>query len=84
MLASNDAAISAKCAFARRLLEQAKILQSSSAGMFSLLPLGFRSLKKIENWCHAKLQAAGAVPFSLTSLAPLDLLAVSGVSTETF
>ncbi|KAL8445793.1 hypothetical protein Emed_005349 [Eimeria media] len=55
-----------------RLLERARLLQSVASGLFCVLPLGFRVMKKIETICHEELERAGATPLSLPSLMPLE------------
>lgn len=64
---------------AGRLLERARILQSTAAGLYCMLPLGFRVLKKIEAICHQVLAGTGASPLSLPNLMPVDWLHNSDV-----
>ncbi|KAL8438828.1 hypothetical protein Efla_003865 [Eimeria flavescens] len=64
-------------ALARRLLERARLLQSAASGLFCVLPLGYRVMKKIEAICHEELEAVGAAPLTLPNLMPLEWLRTS-------
>ncbi|KAL8455598.1 hypothetical protein Emag_000593 [Eimeria magna] len=55
-----------------RLLERARLLQSVASGLFCVLPLGFRVMRKIEAVCHEELEMAGATPLSLPNVMPLE------------
>ncbi|KAL8435564.1 hypothetical protein ACSSS7_002409 [Eimeria intestinalis] len=63
---------SAAAAASGRLLERARLLQNAASGLFCVLPLGFRVMKKIEAICHEELEVAGACPLSLPNLMPLE------------
>ena len=66
-------------AAAGQLLEKARLVQATSSGMFCILPLGFRVLKKIEAVCHQEL-AGMASPLSLPNIMPIHWLQNSDVS----
>ncbi|KAL8272371.1 hypothetical protein Esti_003661 [Eimeria stiedai] len=85
-LAQNDEAIdrqwcadnkSAAAAASGRLLERARLLQSAASGLFCVLPLGVRVMKKIEAICHEELEMAGATPLSLPNVMPLKWISGS-------
>ncbi|XP_022587255.2 uncharacterized protein LOC34617518 [Cyclospora cayetanensis] len=59
---------------AGRLLERARLLQSTASGLYCVLPLGFRVMKKIEAICHQELARIGAAPLCLPNLMPMDWL----------
>ncbi|CDJ41102.1 hypothetical protein, conserved [Eimeria tenella] len=65
---------SAAASTAARSLEKARLIQATSSGLFCVLPLGFRVLKKIETVCHEELAGTGASPLSLPSLMPMEWL----------
>lgn len=72
---------SAAASTAARSLEKARLIQATSSGLFCVLPLGFRVLKKIETVCHEELAGTGASPLSLPSLMPMEWLHDSDVRT---
>ncbi|KAL8438831.1 hypothetical protein Efla_003868 [Eimeria flavescens] len=61
-------------AHARRLLERARLLRSAASGLFCVLPLGYRVMKKIEAICHEEPDAVRAAPLTLPNLMPLEWL----------
>jgi prolyl-tRNA synthetase len=61
-----------------QLLVRAGFVRQLSAGLYSLLPLGLRSLRKLEAILHQEMQAAGAQEFLLPSLHPAELWRASG------
>lgn len=65
---------SAAAAAAGKLLHRARLLQSTASGLFCMLPLGFRVMKKIEAICHEEMGAVGAAPLSLPNLMPIEWL----------
>ncbi|CDJ53857.1 hypothetical protein, conserved [Eimeria brunetti] len=60
-------------ALAGQLLEKARLVQATSSGVFCILPLGFRVLKKIEAVCHEELTGT-ASPLSLPNIMPIQWL----------
>ncbi|CDJ57308.1 hypothetical protein, conserved [Eimeria maxima] len=56
-----------------QILEKARLVQATSSGLFCILPLGFRVLKKIETVCHQEL-AGTASPLSLPNIMPMQWL----------
>ncbi|CDI80303.1 hypothetical protein, conserved [Eimeria praecox] len=58
---------------AGQLLEKARLVQAAASGLFCILPLGFRVLKKIEAICHQEL-AGIAAPLSLPNIMPIQWL----------
>jgi len=61
-----------------RLLLRGGFIRPLSAGVFSFLPLGLRSLRKIENIVREEMNAAGALEVFLPVLSPRDLWERSG------
>jgi len=61
-----------------RLLLRAGFIRPLLAGVFSFLPLGLRSLRKIENIVREEMNAAGAVEVLLPTLSPRELWERSG------
>jgi prolyl-tRNA synthetase len=56
-----------------RLLLRAGFIRQLAAGMYSLLPLGLRVVRKIENIVREEMDAAGAQEVLLPALHPLEL-----------
>jgi prolyl-tRNA synthetase len=56
-----------------RLLLRAGFVRQLAAGMYSLLPLGLRVVRKIENIVREEMDAAGAQEVFLPALHPLEL-----------
>jgi len=56
-----------------RLLLRAGCIRQLAAGMYSLLPLGLRVVRKIENIVREEMDAAGAQEVFLPALHPLEL-----------
>jgi prolyl-tRNA synthetase len=56
-----------------RLLLRAGFIRQLAAGMYSLLPLGLRVVRKIENIVREEMEAAGAQEVFLPALHPLEL-----------
>ncbi|GAH75745.1 unnamed protein product, partial [marine sediment metagenome] len=56
-----------------RLLLRAGFIRPLAAGVFSFLPLGLRSLRKIENIVREEMNAAGAIEVLLPVLHPKEL-----------
>jgi prolyl-tRNA synthetase len=52
---------------------RAGFVRQLSAGLYSLLPLGLRSLRKLEAILHHEMQAVGGQEFLLPSLHPAEL-----------
>jgi len=61
-----------------RLMLRAGMIQQSSAGIYSWLPLGLRVLKKIENIVRAEQDRAGAQEIMMPILQPADIWRESG------
>ena len=61
-----------------RLMLRAGMIQQASAGIYSWLPLGFRSLKKIEQIVREEQNAAGAQELLMPTLQSADLWKESG------
>ncbi len=56
-----------------KLLLRAGFIRQLAAGMYSLLPLGLRVVRKIENIVRQEMDAAGAQEVFLPALHPLEL-----------
>ena len=61
-----------------RLLLRGGFVRQLAAGMYSLLPLGLRVLRKIESIVREEMDAAGAQEVFLPALHPLELWEKSG------
>ncbi len=61
-----------------RLLLRAGFVRQLAAGMYSLLPLGLRVVRKIENIVREEMDAAGAQELFLPALHPLELWEKTG------
>jgi len=61
-----------------RLLLRAGFMRQLAAGMYSLLPLGLRVVRKIENIVREEMDAAGAQELLLPALHPLELWEKTG------
>jgi prolyl-tRNA synthetase len=61
-----------------RLMLRAGMIQQSSAGIYSWLPLGYRVLKKIENIVREEQNRAGALEILMPTIQPADLWRESG------
>ncbi|MEH6524850.1 MAG: proline--tRNA ligase [Sneathiella sp.] len=61
-----------------RLMLRAGMIQQSSAGIYSWLPLGHRVLKNIENIVREEQNRAGALEILMPTLQPADLWRESG------
>ena len=61
-----------------RLLLRAGFARQLAAGMYSLLPLGLRVARKIENIVREEMDAAGAQELLLPALHPLELWEKTG------
>jgi len=56
-----------------RLMLRSGMVRQSSAGIYSWLPLGFRTLQKIESIVHEEQQRAGAIPLLMPTIQSADL-----------
>lgn len=61
-----------------RLMLRAGLIQQSSAGIYSWLPLGFRVLKNIERIVREEQDKAGALEILMPTIQPADLWRESG------
>ncbi len=61
-----------------RLMLRAGMIQQSSAGIYSWLPLGYRVLKNIEQVVREEQNRAGALEILMPTLQPADLWRESG------
>ena len=61
-----------------RLMLRAGMIQQSSAGIYSWLPLGHRVLKNIENIVREEQNRAGALEILMPTIQPADLWRESG------
>jgi prolyl-tRNA synthetase len=65
-------------AVSHQLLVRAGFIRQLGAGLYSMLPLGRRSLRKLERILRQEMDAAGAQEFLLPSLHPAELWQSSG------
>jgi prolyl-tRNA synthetase len=61
-----------------RLLLRAGFIRPLSSGIYSMLPLGLRVKRKLENIIREELNAIGALEFDLPSLQPAEVWKESG------
>lgn len=61
-----------------RLLLRAGMIRKLTAGVYSFLPLGYRSLRKVEQIVREEMDAAGAQEVFLPMVQPSDLWVESG------
>ncbi len=61
-----------------KLLARAGYIQQVAAGIFSFMPLGWRTIKKIKNIMQEEMDAAGAQEINMPVIQPLDLWEKSG------
>ena len=61
-----------------RLMLRAGLIQQVAAGVYSYLPLAWRSLKKIENIIREEMDSAGGQELMLPALQPLELWEQTG------
>ena len=61
-----------------RLMLRAGLIQQVAAGVYSYLPLAWRSLKKIENIIREEMDGAGGQELMLPALQPLELWEQTG------
>src|SRR3954452_13703640 len=61
-----------------QLLVRSGMINQLAAGIFSLLPLGFRSLRKIEAIIREEMDAAGGQEVLMPTLQPVELWQDSG------
>lgn len=60
------------------LMLRAGLIRKLSAGLYSFLPLGLRSFRKVENIIREEMDKSGAQEFSLPILTPAELWQQSG------
>src|SRR5438094_416917 len=65
-------------AASHRLLLRAGCIRQLGAGLYSILPLGLRSIRKIERILRDEMESVGAQEFRLPSLHPADQWRSSG------
>ena len=56
-----------------RLMLRAGLIRKLGAGLYSFLPLGFRSLKKVENIVREEMDRAGALEILMPALHPQEI-----------
>ncbi len=61
-----------------RLMLRSGLVRQLSAGVYTYLPLGWRSLQKAIEIIRAEMNAAGAVELFMPVLEPLELMAETG------
>ncbi len=61
-----------------QLLLRAGLVQQFSAGIYAMLPIGWRAMRNVERVIRAEMDAAGGQEVRLPSLQPLELWATSG------
>jgi prolyl-tRNA synthetase len=61
-----------------KLLMRAGICRKTASGLFSFMPLGMRSLKKIETIVREEMDAAGAAEILMPALQPAELWRKTG------
>lgn len=61
-----------------RLMLRAGMIRKLTSGIYSYLPLGYRSLRKVEQICREEMDAAGAQEVFLPAVQPSELWKESG------
>jgi prolyl-tRNA synthetase len=61
-----------------KLLLRAGLIRKLTGGLYTFLPLGLRSLKKIENIVREEMNRAGALEVLMPTLQPIDIWQQSG------
>lgn len=61
-----------------KLMTRASMIKKLASGVYSYLPLGYKSLKKVENIVREEMNKAGAQEIVMPVLAPADLWKESG------
>lgn len=61
-----------------QLMVRAGLIRKVAAGLYNYLPLGWRSLRKIENIVREEMDAAGAVEVQMPILSPAELWQETG------
>lgn len=61
-----------------KLMIRAGLIRKSSSGLYHFLPLGLRTLKKIEKIVREEMDLSGALEFELPILTPADIWQESG------
>lgn len=61
-----------------QLMVRAGLIRKVAAGLYNYLPLGWRTLRKIENIVREEMDAAGAVEVQLPILSPAELWQETG------
>ena len=61
-----------------KLMLRAGYIRQLSGGIYAYLPLGYKSLKKLENLIREEMNNAGAIELSMPFVQPLDLWKQSG------
>jgi prolyl-tRNA synthetase len=62
----------------QRLMMRAGMIRKVAAGIYTYLPLGLRSIKKLENIVREELNRAGAVELLMPAIQPAELWMESG------
>ena len=60
------------------LMLRAGLIRQLGAGIFSQLPLGYRSLKKVQHIIRQEMDAIGGQEFHLPALSPIDIWEQTG------
>ena len=61
-----------------KLLVRAGICRKTASGLFTFMPLGIRTLRKIENIVREEMDAAGALEILMPALQPAELWQKTG------
>lgn len=61
-----------------KLLMRAGICRKTASGLFTFMPLGMRTLRKIENIVREEMDAAGAIEILMPALQPAELWQTTG------
>ncbi len=62
----------------QKLMMRAGMIRKVAAGIYTYLPLGLRSVKKLENIVREEMNRAGAVELSMPAIQPAELWMESG------
>ena len=62
----------------QKLMMRAGMIRKVAAGIYTYLPLGLRSIKKLENIVREEMTRAGAVELLMPAIQPAELWMESG------
>jgi prolyl-tRNA synthetase len=61
-----------------KLMLRAGFIKKLSTGIYTIMPMGLRTIKKIENIVHQEMESIGAIPLTMPIIQPAELWQSSG------